>query len=254
MEASHRRPPGLDGRAWWRRDGDVRGPGRDRHDLRGQRTATAATQRRAGRRRHSSSSATTTGSRSPPPPPIDGDRDHDGVPEPDPDGDGIVGANDKCPTQAEDFDHFQDEDGCPDPDNDHDGFLDTVDKCPNDPETFNGFEDEDGCPDQIPAAVVAAFDAATATRFDPGRARLTAAGKLALDKAIVVLRVHPTMHVRITGHPANGDPDDLAKKRADVVKWYLVEQGIPADQLETVVGGEVKPKGAPIELSAAPKP
>ena len=204
--------------------------------------------------------------------PVDGDRDHDGVldsvdacpdqagvasnrgcPEPDPDGDGIVGANDKCPNEPEDFDHFQDDDGCPDPDNDHDGFLDAVDKCPNDPETRNGYQDEDGCPDEVPANILAAFSAATAARFEHGRARLSDAAKLALEKTIAVLRANPTMHVRVTGHPAKGDAEDLAKKRAEVVKWYIVEKGIPEDQLDTVVGDEIEAKGPPIQLTTAPK-
>jgi OOP family OmpA-OmpF porin len=184
-------------------------------------------------------------------------KENDGCPAPDPDGDGIVGAADKCPNQAEDFDHFQDEDGCPDPDNDGDGIVDAKDACPNDPETKNGFDDEDGCPDTIPDSVVAAFEAANAARFEPGRVRLTDAAKLALDKALVTLRTHPTIHVVVLGHPdLKGAPDtasELAKKRAEVVKWYLVEQGIPADQLDTHVGDPAKPKGAPVELVVAPK-
>jgi OmpA-OmpF porin, OOP family len=183
--------------------------------------------------------------------------DDDGCPEPDPDGDGIVGSADKCPDQAEDFDHFQDEDGCPDPDNDNDGIVDAKDACPNQPETRNGFEDDDGCPDTIPDAVVAAFASATAARFETGKVRLTDAAKLALDKSLAVLRKQPTIHVVITGHPTGKNDDsaqaELAKKRAEVVKWYLVEQGIPADQIDTAVGARSEPKGPSIELAVAPK-
>jgi len=186
-----------------------------------------------------------------------GFEDTGGCPEPDPDGDGIVGKADKCPDQAEDFDHFQDEDGCPDPDNDGDGIVDTKDACPNDPETRNGFDDDDGCPDTIPDSVTAAFEAATAARFEPGRVRLTEGAKRALDKALVTLRTHPTLHVVLIGHPdPQGEPEkatERAKKRAEVMKWYLVEQGIPADQLDTTVGEVAKPKRAPVELTVAPK-
>ncbi len=63
------------------------------------------------------------------------------------DGDGILGKQDKCWKDPEDFDGFEDDDGCPDPDNDGDGILDVDDKCPNDAEDFDGDEDEDGCPD-----------------------------------------------------------------------------------------------------------
>ena len=201
-------------------------------------------------------------------PPPEPDRDGDGVPDrldrcpdlagqkpdgcpPDPDGDGIYGAADKCPDQAEDFDHFEDEDGCPDPDNDQDGIPDAADKCPNQPETKNGFQDEDGCPDEIPAEVAASFEAAGAVRFDASRAKLSDAAKASLVRVLGQLRAHPTMHVVVTGHPdkAGDKPEALAKKRAEVVKWYLVEQGVPADQLETMVGDVNK---APVEMHAAP--
>ena len=63
------------------------------------------------------------------------------------DGDGLVGEDDRCPYDPEDFDHFADDDGCPDPDNDADRILDVDDECPDDPEDHDGFADEDGCPD-----------------------------------------------------------------------------------------------------------
>lgn len=180
-----------------------------------------------------------------------GFEDEDGCPETDPDRDGIFGSADKCPDQAEDFDHFEDEDGCPDPDNDNDGIPDAQDKCPDQPETRNGFDDEDGCPDQLPAIVSAAFGAASAIRFEPSRAKLSDAAKASLANALVQLHAHPTMHVVVTGHPDK--PDDkaraLAKKRADVVKWYLVDQGVPVDQLE-VTTGDVRKQA--VELATAP--
>ena len=71
----------------------------------------------------------------------------------DPDGDGIVGAADKCPKRAEDFDSFQDADGCPEVDNDADEVLDIADRCPEEQETRNGYKDNDGCPDVIPAGL-----------------------------------------------------------------------------------------------------
>ena len=64
--------------------------------------------------------------------------------ERDSDSDGIADKEDKCPSEAEDFDGFEDGDGCPEPDNDHDGILDDDDECPDDPEEPGG--DRDGCP------------------------------------------------------------------------------------------------------------
>jgi outer membrane protein OmpA-like peptidoglycan-associated protein len=69
-----------------------------------------------------------------------------GCPDPDGDHDG-VGAGDRCPTEAEDADHFEDDDGCPEPDNDRDGLADAADRCPSEAEDRDGFEDEDGCPE-----------------------------------------------------------------------------------------------------------
>jgi OOP family OmpA-OmpF porin len=179
------------------------------------------------------------------------DPDRPGCPMSDPDGDGIVGAADKCPDQAEDFDKFQDDDGCPDLDNDGDGIVDAKDKCPNDAETKNGFDDDDGCPDTVPEAIASALVTASGARFEPGRVRLSDVAKASLDKAVTALRVHPTIHMMLTGHP-EGD-NAIAKKRAEVVKWYFVEQGIPADQIDVSVGSAAKIRGPQVELAVAPK-
>ncbi|MDB4932053.1 MAG: hypothetical protein JWM10_4537, partial [Myxococcaceae bacterium] len=65
----------------------------------------------------------------------------------DADRDGVVDADDRCRTQAEDRDDFEDDDGCPDPDNDQDGVLDASDRCRDEPEDVDNHEDSDGCPD-----------------------------------------------------------------------------------------------------------
>ncbi|MEO6774298.1 MAG: OmpA family protein [Kofleriaceae bacterium] len=214
----------------------------------------------------------------PPLPPPDPDRDGDGVPDRldhcpdqamtpggvdgcpllDRDHDGIADAHDKCPDQPEDKDGFQDDDGCPDLDNDADGIPDDHDKCPDLPETKNGYQDDDGCPDELPAALVAAFGTASAVRFEPSRARLTEAAKATLAKTVPPLHANPKLHVFVIGHPdAKGDPaktGPLANKRAEAVKWYLVDQGVPADQLETATGAPAE-QGRVIELrigSASP--
>jgi OmpA-OmpF porin, OOP family len=181
---------------------------------------------------------------------VNGVDDDDGCPEEDPDGDGIIGAADKCPNDPEDFDHFQDADGCPDPDNDSDGIDDAHDACPNDPETKNGFEDADGCPDEVPASLLKAL--AAAVRFEPGRARLLDPAKRALAPLADQMRSRLTIRVVVTGHPATAKDDDLAKRRAEAVKWYLVDQGIAADRLDTVVGAP-STKGPAVEFALAVK-
>lgn len=179
--------------------------------------------------------------------------DGDGCPEPDPDGDKLVSGNDKCPDLPEDFDKFEDADGCPDLDNDKDGFADASDKCPNEPETKNGITDDDGCADQVPAAFLDALAVANKVTFDPKSARVTSRAKAALDKALAAMLSNPKLKVVITARPeAEGDrAAELAKKRAENVKWYLVEQGIAAGALSTVVGS-VEKKGPVLVLSLAP--
>ena len=39
---------------------------------------------------------------------------------------------------------------------------------------------------------------------------------------------------------------DLAKKRAEAVKWYLVDQGVAQDQIETIAGPDAD---KPIEIT-----
>jgi outer membrane protein OmpA-like peptidoglycan-associated protein len=178
---------------------------------------------------------------------FNGFEDDDGCPEQDPDGDGIFGAADQCPNDPEDKDGFQDADGCPDPDNDGDGIPDTRDACPDQPETFNGIDDEDGCPDEIPPTLLKGLASASVVKFDANRPRLSDKAKIALDMALVTMLNYPRLKVMVTVHPdkAGDAAAELAKKRAEVVKWYLIEQGIAADQLDTAVG-PVAAKNAPL--------
>jgi outer membrane protein OmpA-like peptidoglycan-associated protein len=161
------------------------------------------------------------------------------------DNDGIADDDDRCPDEAEDLDGFQDSDGCPDPDNDGDGIADVRDACPTDAETVNGFADDDGCPDTIPDDVAAAL--AIRMAFEPNRARVSAPASAVLEPLLAVLQRHPMLHLAIVAHadhPA-GRPasTDLAKRRADAVKWHLIDQGIAEDRLVTRLGDAA---GAPV--------
>jgi outer membrane protein OmpA-like peptidoglycan-associated protein len=172
---------------------------------------------------------------------VKGVDDADGCPEPDPDGDGVLGAADACPAEAEDADLFEDTDGCPDRDNDSDGIEDARDGCPGEPETRNGHADADGCPDAIPDAIVRAFASAAALRFERGRARVTPAGKRALQPLLAALEANAQLAIAIAGTPERAGGEDLAKRRAEAVKWHLVDQGIAEDRIEASVG----PPGLP---------
>ncbi|MFN0248499.1 MAG: OmpA family protein [Kofleriaceae bacterium] len=178
---------------------------------------------------------------------VNGLLDGDGCPEPDTDNDSITGDADKCPAAAEDKDGFEDADGCPDPDNDGDGLLDATDKCPGEPETRNGFDDEDGCPDTIPPDVMKLLATASAIKFEANRARVTDAAQKALRPVLELMLARKNLRVSITGRPAKAKDTDLAKRRADAVKWFLIDQGVGEGRFVTRVAEPGK--GTAVELA-----
>jgi OOP family OmpA-OmpF porin len=176
----------------------------------------------------------------PPPPPPVLDRDADGIPD----------DADKCPDAAEDKDGFQDQDGCPDLDNDGDGLADAQDRCPNEAETPNGYQDQDGCPDEIPAPIAAMVGPAPKLTFPRAKAKLTASAKNALDQIAATLLKFPDVRLRVVGHAGKGVSDDLARRRAEEVKWYLIDGGIATDRVDTSAQ-PADAGGARIELQLA---
>jgi outer membrane protein OmpA-like peptidoglycan-associated protein len=172
---------------------------------------------------------------------VNGITDEDGCPEPDPDADGVLGEADLCPNEPEDIDRFKDEDGCPDRDNDGDGIEDAHDACPTDPETKNGYTDNDGCPDTVPEGVTIGFANIAAVTFEPGRARVTPEARRVLQQVLALLEDEIEIAISIVGTPERAGGEELAKRRAEAVKWYLVDQGIAEDRIDTSVG----PTGGP---------
>jgi len=176
---------------------------------------------------------------------VNGVADEDGCPESDPDADGVVGAADRCPMEAEDLDHFQDGDGCPERDNDGDGLEDVRDVCPGEPETRNGYADGDGCPDAVPEGMTRALAGAAAVRFERGRARVTPAARRTLQPVLSLLETDGDLAIAIVGTPERAGGEELAKRRAEAVKWYFVDQGIAEDRIDTSVG----PAGGPSPIA-----
>lgn len=177
-----------------------------------------------------------------------------GCPAPDLDRDGVRGRADACPEAPEDRDGFEDADGCPDPDNDGDGRADREDRCPDAAEVRNGYADGDGCPDALPDAVARGLAAASAARFEPARARVTAAAAAELRAALAALEAVPELRVVITAAPdrAGAVAVTLAKRRAEAVKWHLVDQGIAADRIATATGPVTAPGAATPVITLAP--
>ena len=162
----------------------------------------------------------------------------DGCPK-DTDGDGVPDIRDKCPEVA-----AKTKDGCL-PDEDKDGIPDKLDKCPSDPETKNGYQDEDGCPDTLPKKVKRFKGIMRGITFQWNSAVIQKRSYSTLDAAVKVIKEYPSLRIQIRGHADDTGTEqinkELSKKRADVVKEYLVSKGADASRLTTEGVGTAEP-------------
>lgn len=163
-----------------------------------------------------------------------------GCPDKDLDGDGLKASVDKCPQFAGPA-----PDGCPLPDADNDGVANDDDKCQGTFETLNGFQDRDGCPDELPRDLTRITGVIKGVVFETKADTLKASSKPALDRVTDLLKRYPDVRIEISGHLDNTmkvDPaSDPSLRRAEVVKQYLVDQGIEAKRLETRGAGANEP-------------
>jgi OOP family OmpA-OmpF porin len=159
----------------------------------------------------------------------------------DTDGDGVADTADECPDTPAGA--KVDAAGClkvvrtrQDSDRDGDGVDDDDDKCPD---TQRGLQvDRDGC-------VVAQRTAVEGVTFEPNSAKLTAQGRETLDGVAQTLRSQEGLAVEIAGHTDAVGSESfntmLSQQRADAVRTYLVEKGIPAGRMKAVGYGELEP-------------
>ena len=121
-------------------------------------------------------------------------------------------------------------------DSDHDGVPDDRDRCPD---TAPGvMVDAVGCEQKGSVTlegVTFEFDSAT----------LTAASKPVLDVTADGLKKHPRVRVELQGHTDSKGADaynlKLSQRRADSVRDYLGQQGVPENQLTAKGYGEAQP-------------
>ncbi len=160
--------------------------------------------------------------------------------DPDPDKDGIPVPCDACPTEP-----GVKPDGCPIRDTDGDGIPDDKDKCPKEPETKNGFEDQDGCPDKLPDAIKKFSGVIEGIYFDVGKATIRPQSKNVLSNAVKVLTTYPSVSLEVSGHTSSeGDEafnQKLSQDRADSVKQWLVDNGVPPERIKTRGAGPSEP-------------
>ncbi len=163
-----------------------------------------------------------------------------GCPAKDSDGDGVADHEDKCPQQKGDAANH----GCPPPDSDGDGIIDAEDKCPQQP----GVPAEQGCPPKRAQINVETkkIEIKEKVYFDSGKSTIQARSNALLDDVAALVVANPKAgKVGIEGHTDDRGPAELnrtlSKARADAVKAYLVQKGVPADRLETAGFGPDRP-------------
>jgi outer membrane protein OmpA-like peptidoglycan-associated protein len=170
--------------------------------------------------------------------------DKDGCPDPDNDKDEILDEKDKCPDEAEDKDKFEDKDGCPELDNDKDGVFDTTDKCPEEKEVINGKDDEDGCPDKGRPQVQIKEERLLIKKrvaFPKDSIELEDPLSSILNQIALTLIAHSEIkkiEIRGFADKVGDTPEnkELALKRAEKIKSYLIAKGVKAERLEAKIG------------------
>jgi len=158
----------------------------------------------------------------------------------DSDRDGVIDDLDTCPNVK----GPKANKGCPYPDTDNDGILDIYDKCPN----VKGLAEHNGCPykevkvgDQNSDLNMLAHK----ILFDTSNHTIRKQTDPVLQKIIQIMKQHPEASFRLEGHTDSMGAADfnsrLSKNRVMAVRDYLVDHGIPAQNLTTEYFGESKP-------------
>jgi outer membrane protein OmpA-like peptidoglycan-associated protein len=163
-----------------------------------------------------------------------------GCPDPDKDKDGVPVPCDQCPDEL-----GAPGDGCPIRDADGDGILDDIDACPKEAETKNGFEDDDGCPDEVPKEVEKFTGAIQGITFVAGSPKIQKGSDRTLQAAADILIKYPSIKLEITGHTSSEGKAEVNQKlsedRADAVRDWLIDHGVPTDRVTSRGVGSDQP-------------
>jgi len=156
----------------------------------------------------------------------------------DTDGDGVLDSADNCPK----IKGLPTNNGCPLPDSDNDGIVDAADDCP----TVPGLESNNGCPFN---EVLELSTIAEDILFNTGNANFKQDSYPVLIKIIQIMKQHPDVQFKIEGHTDSvGDSEPnrrLSQTRADAVRSYLINAGVPSKNIVSAKGfGEIKPKAS----------
>ncbi|MET0533976.1 MAG: OmpA family protein [Steroidobacter sp.] len=121
-------------------------------------------------------------------------------------------------------------------DGDQDGVLDNIDKCPDTPPGVA--VDAYGCTRKGSITL-------EGVTFEYNSARLTPDSQQVLSAVAVDLRKYPRLKIELQGHTDSSGSDPynlkLSQQRADSVRIYLMDQGVPGGQLTARGYGESQP-------------
>ena len=180
----------------------------------------------------------------------------------DTDGDGVYDYLDLCPDTPEEARGMVDQNGCP-LDTDKDGVYDYMDECPETPAVARNFVDSVGCfldtdgdgvydyEDQCPTIAGVKENlgcpeikreirnllkkAMSGIQFENGKATIKPNSYPILNDIAKIFIDNPTYMVEVQGHTDNvGKYDyniDLSERRAQAVRTYLINKGVPAERL-----------------------
>ena len=163
-----------------------------------------------------------------------------GCPRLDSDKDGVLNKNDKCPNVKGPAANK----GCPFPDRDKDGILDKDDKCPN----VKGIARNNGCPFKEVKVGDLNSDLnilAHQILFDSSNHTINQQTDPILRQIVQIMKQQPDATFRLEGHTDSMGSADfnnrLSRNRVMAVRDYLVDNGIPSNNLTTEYFGESKP-------------
>ena len=154
--------------------------------------------------------------------------------------DGVPDYLDQCPDTPEEARNHVDSVGCF-LDTDKDGVYDYLDECP----TVAGVKENKGCPEVKREIRNLLKKAMSGIQFENGKATIKKSSYKILNDIAKIFIENPTYMVEVQGHTDNvGKYNynlDLSERRAQAVRTYLINQGVPAERLTAHGYGPDKP-------------